>query len=388
VAQLVERNLAKVEVAGSIPVVRSTNPWSSSARGSSRLRRVTASRVADATVRRMDTPAAALSPGSQEWLDLVVEDVVDPDAPVIDPHHHLWPAGRGWPYGLDELLEDLASGHRVVDTVFVECGAAYREDEPRYRAPVGETEYVTVEAERAPRQVMGGIVAHADLTDHDHLDEVLDAHEQASNGRLRGIRHAGSHAEHPEVLSIPGRAPRGLYADPAFRRGIERLGERGLTYDTWHYHYQNAEFADLARAVPGTTMVLDHFGTPLGVGPYASRREEIHAMWRDDIVAIAQCENVVAKLGGLAMPDNGFGWDRAGRPPSSDEFVAAQRSWYLHTIEQFGPDRCMFESNFPVDRRSLSYRVVWNGFKKMVADFLPGERDAMLRGTAARVYRL
>ena len=329
-----------------------------------------------------------LTPGSQEWLDSVVEDVVDPDAPIIDPHHHLWPEGEGIPYGLGDLLADLASGHQVVDTVFVECGAAYERSLGDAAAPVGETEFVTAEAERAPRQVMGGIVAHADLTDAEHLDAVLDAHETAAHGRLRGIRHAGAHALHPEVLTIPGRAPVGLYADPAFRAGVARLGERGLTYDTWHYHYQNQDFADLARAVPGTTIVLDHFGTPLGVGPYASQREQIFGQWTADIAAIATCDNVVAKIGGLAMPDNGFGWHTAERPATSDEFVTAQRRYYLHAIEQFGPSRCMFESNFPVDRFSLSYRVVWNGFKKMIADFSPDERDAMLRGTAARVYRL
>jgi L-fuconolactonase len=327
-------------------------------------------------------------PGSQEWLDSVLEDVVDPDARIIDPHHHLWPIGGSLPYGLDELLGDLASGHRIVDTVFVECGASYRTAGPAELAPVGETEFVTAEAERAPRQVMGGIVAHADLTDTEHLDIVLDAHASAAHGRLRGIRHAGSHALYPEVLMIPGAAPAGLYADPKFRAGVARLAERGLTYDTWHYHYQNQDFADLARAVPGTTMVLDHFGTPLGVGPYASQREQIFQQWTADIADIASSPNVVAKIGGLAMPDNGFEWHTAERPPTSNEFVAAQRRYYLHTIEQFGPTRCMFESNFPVDRFSLSYRVVWNGFKKMIADFSPDERDAMLRGTAARVYRL
>jgi len=327
-------------------------------------------------------------PGSQAWLDSIIEDIVDPDAPIIDPHHHLWPAGGSLPYGLDDLLADLSGGHRIVDTVFVECGAAYRSDGPVEMRPVGETEFVTAEAERAPRQVMGGIVAHADLTDLGHLDEVLDAHEEAAHGRLRGIRHAGSHALHPEVLTIPGRAPVGLYADADFRRGVARLGERGLTYDTWHYHYQNREFAELARAVPDTTVVLDHFGTPLGVGPYEAQREHIFSQWSTDITEIAGCPNVVAKIGGLAMPDNGFGWHTAERPPTSDEFVEAQRRYYVHTIEQFGPGRCMFESNFPVDRFSLSYRVVWNGFKKMIADFTPDERDAMLRGTASRVYRL
>ena len=327
-------------------------------------------------------------PGTQAWLDSVIEDVIDPEAPIIDPHHHLWPEGGSRPYGLDELLADLSSGHRIVDTVFVECGAAYRSDGPVELRPVGETEFVAAEAARAPRQGMGGVVAQADLPDADRLDAVLDAHEEAAGGRLRGIRHAGSHALHPEVLTIPGRAPVGLYADAAFRRGVARLGERGFTYDTWHYHYQNRDFAELARAVPDTTIVLDHFGTPLGVGPYEAQREQIFEQWSDDITEIAGSDNVVAKMGGLAMPDNGFGWHTADRPPTSDEFVDAQRRYYLHTIEQFGPQRCMFESNFPVDRFSLSYRVVWNGFKKMIADFAPDERDAMLRGTAASVYRL
>lgn len=336
----------------------------------------------------MTTSDSQPPPGSPEWLDLVVEDVVDPDAAIIDPHHHLWPVGGSMPYGLDDLLADLASGHRVVDTVFVECGAAYDPTADAALAPVGETRFVTTEAERSDRDVMGGIVAHADLRLGNQLDTVLDAHEAAADGRFRGIRHAGSHALHPEALTIPGRAPVGLYADRAFRAGVARLGELDLTYDTWHYHDQNHEFLDLARSVPGTTLVLDHFGTPLGVGPYESQREHIFEQWKDDIAEIARCENVVAKIGGLAMPDNGFGWHTAERPPTSDEFIDAQGRYYLHTIEQFGPERCMFESNFPVDRLSLSYRTFWNAAKKLAADFSPEERDAMLRGTAARVYRL
>jgi predicted TIM-barrel fold metal-dependent hydrolase len=197
-----------------------------------------------------------------------------------------------------------------------------------------------------------------------------------------------AHAHHPEVLAIPGRAVRDLYADTSFRRGVAVLGAQGLTYDTWHYHYQNQEFLSLARAVPETTMVLDHFGTPLGVGPYESQREEIFEQWKKDIREIATCSNVVAKLGGLAMPDNGFGWHTAERPPTSDEFLQAQRRYFEHAIECFGPERCMFESNFPVDRLSLSYRTVWNAFKKLASSFSPEEKDAMFRGTATRVYRL
>ncbi|HEY3484023.1 MAG TPA: amidohydrolase family protein, partial [Ilumatobacteraceae bacterium] len=259
---------------------------------------------------------------------------------------------------------------------------------PRHLRPVGETEFVAAAAAATTRPLIAGIVARTDLTDHEHLDEALDAHEAAGRGLFRGIRHSGSRAEHPEVLRIPGNAPAGLYSDPAFHAGVAALGARGLTYDTWHYHYQNREFLDLLRAVPGTTIVLDHFGTPLGVGPYAAQREEIFEQWRDDIAEIAKHENVVAKLGGLAMPDNGFGWDRADRPATSDELVAAHQRYYEHTIQSFGPDRCMLESNFPVDRWSISYCVLWNALKTMIARYDAAERDAMLRGTAARVYRL
>ena len=159
-----------------------------------------------------------------------------------------------------------------------------------------------------------------------------------------------------------------------------------MSYDTWHYHHQNRAFAELARAVPETTMVLDHFGTPLGVGPYAGKRDEIFAQWKLDIAEIARCPNVVAKLGGLAMPDNGFLWDKRERPASSDELLEAQRAYYLHTIECFGPERCMFESNFPVDGRSFSYGVIWNAFKRMTADLPTADRTALFSGTARRVY--
>lgn len=326
-------------------------------------------------------------PGTDEWLNLVREDVVDADRAIVDPHHHLWPSGGPVPYGPTELLADVGDGHDIVSTVFMECGASYDPTAPEHLAPVGETRFIaSVSASQQPR-VIAATIGRADLR-RDDLDEILDAHVEAGAGLFRGIRDALAHAIHPEALSIPGRAPRDLYLDRDFRRGVARLGERGFTYDSWHYHYQNREFLDLARAVPGTTMVLDHFGTPLGVGPYASQRESIFEQWKSDISDIARCENVVAKIGGLAMPDNGFGWNTAVRPPTSDEFVAAQQRWYLHTIECFGPERCMFESNFPVDRRSLSYRTLWNGLKKLVADFSDSEKDDLFRGTATRVYSL
>ncbi|MEZ5296317.1 MAG: amidohydrolase family protein [Ilumatobacteraceae bacterium] len=331
----------------------------------------------------MTTPA----PGTQAWLDQVVEDVIDPDRPIVDPHHHLWPPGGAMPYGMDDLHADTGDGHRIDRTVFIECRSSYDHDAPEHLRSLGETRFVAEQAAADPTGLIGAIVASVDLR-RDDVDQLLDLHVEAGHGLFRGIRHALASATHPEVLAIPGRAPRDLAAQPAFRRGVARLGERGFTYDSWHYHDQLPDFLDLARATPGTTMVLDHFGTPLGVGPWADRRSEIFERWKTDIAAVAECPNVVAKLGGMAMPDNGFGWHVAERPPTSDEFVTAQRAYYLHTIECFGPERCMFESNFPVDRMSLSYRTVWNAFKKIAAPFTPDEQDAMFRGTATSVYSL
>ncbi|MEM7275088.1 MAG: amidohydrolase family protein [Actinomycetota bacterium] len=331
-----------------------------------------------------------MEPGSDQWLAQHVEDVIDPDRPIIDPHHHLWPADGALPYGLTELHGDTEDGHRIQGTVFVECGAAYRTDGPDHLRPVGETAFVAEQAERSD-QADGapilGIVGRADLR-LDGLDEVLDAHAEAGRGRFRGIRHALARAPEPDVMRIPGRAPAGLAQDPAFRAGVVRLGQRGLVYDSWHYHHQIDDFTELAAATPETTMVLDHVGTPIGVGRYAGQRDEVFADWSAAIDRAATRPNIVVKLGGLAMPDNGFGWDRRDRPATSEELVAAQARYYHHVIERFGPDRCMFESNFPVDRWSLSYRTFWNSCKRLAVQYSPAEQDRMFRGTAAEVYGL
>ncbi len=339
------------------------------------------------------------TPGTAAWLDRVVEEIIEPERRIIDPHHHLWrDRGRLGSYVLSDLWADTGSGHNIEKTVFVECHASYREDGPERLRPVGETDFVAEIAEESARgadtEVAGaepqvaGIVSHADLTLGDAVEEVLLAHREAGLGRFRGIRHSGARDPHPEALSIPGRAPEGLYANEDFRSGLRVLARLGLTFDSWHYHHQTLAFAELARAVPEATMILDHFGTPLGVGPYREHRDEIFQQWKTDIVEVARCPNVVAKLGGLAMPDNGYDWDRRSVPASSDELVAAQGRYYDHAIDCFGPERCMFESNFPVDKRSLSYPVLWNALKKIAADFSEDEKDAMFYATAARVYGL
>ncbi len=330
------------------------------------------------------------APRTKEWLAQVQEPIVDPERRIIDPHHHLW-HDEGDVYLLDDLWADTGSGHNVVKTVYVEAGSEYLQDGPKHLQCLGETEFVleiAAESRKGPGAEIAGIVAFADLSSGALLDETLDRHAELAGKMFCGIRHCAAHAKHPECLTIPGRAPEGLMADSAFRAGAAVLGRRGLTFDSWHYHYQNREFMELAQAVPDTICILNHFGTPLGVGPYADERDEIFEQWKTDIADIAKCDNTIAKIGGLAMPDNGFGWHATALPARSDEIAAAHRAFYLHTIDCFGVDRCMMESNFPVDKRSVSYHVLYNALKKMVADFSDAEKDALFYGTAERVYGL
>ena len=333
----------------------------------------------------------APEPRTEEWLDLVEEEIIDPDRRIIDPHHHLWQRYDAT-YLVPELWADTGAGHKVEKTIYVQCRSKYRKDGPEHLRCLGETEFVAGQAKQSAghtgKAEICAIIPFADLRLGEEVTEVIEAHEELALGRFRGIRHALAHSLHPEAMFIVGPSEKDLYLNDNFRSGVRLLGKLGLTYESWHYHYQNIEFAEVARSAPDTQMILDHFGTPLGVGPYESRREEIFEQWKKDIAELARCENVVAKLGGLAMPDNGFGWDKRESPPTSDEFVEAQRRYYLHTIECFGPDRCMFESNFPVDRRSLSYSVLYNGLKKIADEFSDDEKDAMFWRTAERIYRI
>jgi len=330
---------------------------------------------------------------ADEWLDQVQEPVLDPVLPIIDPHHHLWTYDPPGAYLVPNLWADTGSGHRVEQTVFVQCGAEPRKDGPEELRCVGETEFVVsqaAEANEGPAGAarIGGIVAFADLTLGARVDPVLEAHVEAGEGLVRGIRNNAAWDETGTVVTPYPEGMPHIYGDASFREGFARLAALGLSYDAWNYHPQIPELTDLARAFPETTIVLDHFGGVLGVGAFADQRAEVFEQWQKDLAALAECSNVVAKLGGMAMPLNGFGWEKRERPATSDEFVAAQSAYYHYAIEQFGPDRCMFESNFPVDKQSLSYRTLWNGFKKIAAEYTDAEKAALFHDTAMRVYRL
>jgi len=319
------------------------------------------------------------------------EAILEPDRVIVDPHHHLWPGGDRDAYLLDDLRADTGSGHRVEATVFIECLTGYRPDGPEHLKCVGETEYVRPIAEASAEgggSRVAAIVGAADLRRGAAAEKVLLAHLEAGGGLFRGIRHAAAWDPSDAIRVSHHNPPPHLYLDAEFHEGFAKLAPLGLSFDAWLYHPQIPELTALARAFPETPIVLDHFGGPLGIGPYADRAAERFANWRHDFARLAACPNVVAKLGGMAMPINGYGWHKGPTPPSSHEFVEAQGDYYRAAIDLFSPARCMFESNFPVDKVSLSYRTLWNAFKLIAAPFTEAERDAMFRGTAAAFYRL
>ncbi len=337
------------------------------------------------------------SPTNRAWLDCVVEETLDPALPICDPHHHLWEFRHervAHRYLLNDILEDINAGHNIVSTVFIECGAMYRASGPEAMRVVGETEFVngiaamSASGDYGPCRVAAGIVGTADLNRGAAVGEVLDAHIQAGGGRFRGIRHQATWDASDEVPNGRREPIEHEFARADFRAGFAELGPRGLSFEAWCYHPQIADVTELARAFPDTTIILNHFGGPLGIGPYAGTREAAFPQWQRAVSTLAQCENVVAKLGGINMELNGFAWHEQPKPPTSEQLVAATRQYYEHTIDAFGAERCMFESNFPVDMVSCSYNVLWNSFKRLTADYSAEDKAALFHGTATRVYRI
>ena len=328
----------------------------------------------------------------RSWLAGTDEAAIEPDIEIVDAHHHLWDVvTRYGRYELDDLLLDTGAGHRVVQTVFIDCGANYRVDGPDHLRPVGETEYVAERAEASDRSggaVIAAIVSHADLGRGEAAGEVLDAHVEAAAGRFRGVRHAGARADDPEVPVSRVEPPAGLYRQEGFQAGARALADRDLSFEAWQYHHQLDDVLALARAVPDLTIVVNHLGGPLGIGRHAGRWDQVHAELRQGLGPLADHPNVVMKLGGVGMTRFGTGWERGDRPPNSDEVVARWGDLIRWTIDTFGPDRCLFESNYPVDGETVGYTVLWNAFKKMSMGYSSTERAQLFAGTARRVYRL
>lgn len=332
-------------------------------------------------------------PVREDWLARRTETILEPDLPIVDPHHHLWVRGD-WRYLLDELLADLNSGHNIVGTVFVQCHAMHRADGPEAFQPVGETEFVNGVAAMSASggygstKICAGIVGHVDLRLGPQAHDVLEAHIRAGGGRFRGIRHITSNDPNPEVMNPAFMSPAGVMGSESFRQGFACLAPLNLTFDAWLYHHQIHELTALARAFPGTGICLDHVGGPLGIGPYAGKRDEVFADWSKAIQDLATCPNVAVKVGGLAMRINGWDFHTQPEPPSSETLAAAWKPYVETTIEAFGANRCMFESNFPVDKGSYSYQAYWNACKMLARGASSSEKADLFAGTATRFYRL
>ena len=341
------------------------------------------------------------------------EPILDPDLPIIDPHHHLWdwPAAvlaarpvpehgfttvvrRANPYLLPEFLADLNTGHNIRATVFVQCGAMYRADGPESFKPLGETEFVNGVAAMCASGRYGavracaGIVGHADLTAGAVVSEVLEAHLKAAGDRFRGIRHSASYDADSQVLGPLVRVGPGLFAQKNFREGYAQLGKFSLSFDAWLLEPQLPDLIDLAGSFPGTPVILDHVGTPLGIAVYQGKREERFPVWRDNMAKLAALPNVYVKLGGLAMAFCNFPSFLQSPAASSAQLAGEWRPYIETCIELFGANRCMFESNFPVDMGSCTYPVLWNAFKVLAKKYSADEKTALFSGTAQRVYRL
>jgi predicted TIM-barrel fold metal-dependent hydrolase len=329
----------------------------------------------------------------QDWLDRRREPALEPELPIIDPHHHLWDR-PDWRYLLDDLLADTRTGHNIVATVFVQARSMHRVAGPDELKPVGETEFVNGVAAMSASggygaiRVAAGIVAHADLTLGERVEPVLAAHARAGGGRFRGIRHITAWDADASILNPAYRPPPGLLADRHFRDGVKTLGRLGFSFDAWLYHPQIDEVTALARACPDTRIVLNHVGGPIGIGPYAGKHEEIFPVWAAAIKAVAECENAHVKLGGLGMRIGGFGFHERPEPPSSQMLADTWRPYIETCIAAFGTKRAMFESNFPVDKGSYGYPVFWNACKLLAKGATAAEKADLFAGTAARFYRL
>ena len=329
----------------------------------------------------------------QEWLDRRKEAILEPDLPIVDPHHHLWDR-PDWRYLLDELLADTSSGHNIVATVFVQARAMLRASGPAEMRHVGETEFVNGVAAMSASGLYGktrhcaGIVGHADLARGSRVEGVLAAHIRAGGDRFRGIRHITAWDADTSVRNPAYSPPPGLLSDKTFREGFAVLGRLGLSFDAWLYHRQIDEAVGLARAFPETKIVLNHVGGPIGIGAYAGKHQEVLPGWAASIKALAACPNVYVKLGGLGMRLGGFGFHEQPEPPSSETLAATWRPYIETCIEAFGSSRCMFESNFPVDKGSYSYPVFWNACKVLAKGASDAEKADLFCGTARRFYRL
>jgi predicted TIM-barrel fold metal-dependent hydrolase len=321
-----------------------------------------------------------------KWAAQTKEAALEPALPIVDPHHHLWQRA-----GNDYLFHDL-----LADTqeVFVDCHSMYRKDGPAELRCIGETEFANGVAAMSASGLYGdlracaGIVSHVDLRLGAKAGPVFDAQIAAGNGRFKGIRHQTGWDADPGIRNSRTDPTPELTRDKTWREGFRELDRRKLTFDAWLYHPQLGEIAELADAFPGTTIILNHVGGPLGYAGYDGQHDAVRAAWKKTMAELAKRPNIVVKVGGLGMAMGWYDFYQRPKPPGSEELAKAFTPWVETCIELFGAERCMFESNFPVDKITSGYGVLWNAFKRLASGCSASEKTALFSGTAARVYSL
>jgi predicted TIM-barrel fold metal-dependent hydrolase len=336
---------------------------------------------------------AVQAPVRNDWLAKRTEEILEPELPIIDPHHHLWDKPR-YTYLFPDLLADVGSGHKIVATMYEQAREMYRADGPEELQSLGETEFVngvaamSASGKYGATRCIAGIVGFVDLRLGSRAKGLLERHIAVSDNRLRGIRNGSTWSDDPTLKTFTAGGPQGLLLDKTFREGFAALVALDLTFDGWMFQTQLGDLADLAKAFPQARIVLNHVGGPVAIGPYAGKRDEAFAAWRTGIQQIAGFPNTYVKLGGLGMKMIGFDFFNNPEPPSSQDLEKAWRPYVETCISAFGPQRAMFESNFPVDKGTCSYQVLWNAFKRIAAGYSADEKTALFSGAAKRAYRL
>ncbi len=335
---------------------------------------------------------------NDNWLSINKEVALDRSLPICDPHHHLWEFRNEYiqsKYLINEYLSDINSGHNIKKSVFIECGAMFRKNGPNYLKYLGETEFangiaaMSASGKYGNTEIACGIVGSAPLLDtNQKVIEVLNKHINIAGHRFKGVRYQAAMHHDTSIHNSRVNPPEGMYNSKIFRNNFNELHKFNLSFEAWCYHTQLNELYELAKLFPNTIIILNHFGGPIGIGPFKDKKNEVFENWKTSIKKIALLENVYIKMGGLAMEINGYDWHKQKNPPTSEEYVKRTRVYYDTAIENFGIDRCMFESNFPVDKLSISYVNLWNSYKIMTQGFTPEDRKKLFYDNACLVYKL
>lgn len=330
---------------------------------------------------------------TNDWQGKFTEEIIDPDLPIVDAHIHLQEDARG-SYLYQDFLADTRTGHNIVSTVHVQAKSMLRAAGPEKFKDVGETEFARGVAAMSASGYYGkpsmcdAIVGFADFCLGDDVSEVIDAHEEAAGGRLRGFRQIAPWVSGELGKSMPLNAAEELLLSDDFRKGFAKLGSRNLSFEAWAFHPQMSEVGDLARAFPDTKIIVNHLGGRLGIGRFANQFDDVWKDWTASLSDLATLDNVYLKVGGLGMLYGGFDFHTRAEPPTSEQLASAWGPFLIAGIDAFGPDKCLAESNFPIDRQTCSYPVMWNTLKRVTSGYSSDERNALFHGTAIKAYRL